>query len=285
MQKKIQKKYDSVKKVYYERFGSNIQDWREDQKIMLQFMDEISTNWESFESFNSKVKFRTIGGASNVHVSDEAMKNAFSNSQPDPQSVLPQTDLVEKNEVAASELLELTANTVAARRQEKAASKGTQDYRTSKRLYESLTEMPNAFRTPWLVTWCTNEEDQTINHFSFTFINGHKIGRVRGDDCDICPVASTHELQIQNRISKILIQRKPDAEDGIQSILIIDDSGVVTSVNAPNTDIMFDQKHWKEIKLEGKESIIDMEMTYSFDNIEFSVCDLPKMKKQLSKPI
>ena len=66
--------------------------------------------------------------------------------------------------------------------------------------------MPNSYDSPWLISYCTDEDD-AINHFSFQLINSVEIGRDLGNECDDCDSknANTMEVQVQHRLRKILI--------------------------------------------------------------------------------
>ena len=76
----------------------------------------------------------------------------------------------------------------------------------ARKIYNDLKVMPNSYDSPWLISYCT-DEDNTINHFSFQLINSVEIGRVPGNECDKCnsKKVSTMEVQIQHRLRKILI--------------------------------------------------------------------------------
>ena len=94
--------------------------------------------------------------------------------------------------------------TIAGRRKTKAQEKKAVNDELAKFIYLNITRMPNSYRSPWLISWRCNEKDDTIDNISFQFCNLHKIGDAAEDEEE----ESKMELQVMNRLSKILIQKK-----------------------------------------------------------------------------
>ena len=86
--------------------------------------------------------------------------------------------------------------TIAGRRKNKALEKKSHNDELSKLIYLNTTRMPNSYRSPWLISWGCNEEDETIDNISFTFSNLHKIGDSAEDEEE----ESKMELQVMNRL-------------------------------------------------------------------------------------
>ena len=66
--------------------------------------------------------------------------------------------------------------------------------------------------------------------------------------------------------------------DGIQSVLIVDSVGHVTTLNSPKCETMFDRSQWRVFDFSPGERLIDVSDTGSFSKIKLLVCKLPKLK-------
>ena len=76
-----------------------------------------------------------------------------------------------------------------------------------------------------------------------------------------------------NEIRKILVQK---GQSGfIQYVGLVNEFGMLTSINYPDTETMHSKDHWKIYCLEEGESLAAIENTNSFENILFYVCKLP----------
>ena len=253
LQLKTEETFKNLRNTFFERLGSNIEDWREDQKIIFQFMDKLNIEYKPIENYNVLVKdmqFRTLSDILNK--SDQEEMNYGAN---------PNQESNDSQNSMYNDSLNWRPHCF--------------------KIYQDLTEIPNAYRTPWLVSWCMNDDKETICHFSFQFINLVRIGMMNVE-CSNCTNASNCELRIQHSLSKILVQKNQQT-DKVQAVILIDDQGVLTSINAPNVSTMFDQDHWKVFTLENEESLINVENTGSFENIKFTVCRLPKLLKKREK--
>ena len=115
-------------------------------------------------------------------------------------------------------------------------------------------------------------KESGIKHFAFQQIDTRMIGPVHANQkCD-----SQVELLLGNNLRKIMVQRIGD--DGIQSVLIVDSVGHVTTLSSPECETMFKRSQWRVFDFAPGETLIDLRNTGSFSKIKLLVCKLPKLK-------
>ena len=52
--------YEKVKKVYFERLASNIDDWNEDHLFIFDFTERLEVKYEEFSSYKERMQFRHL---------------------------------------------------------------------------------------------------------------------------------------------------------------------------------------------------------------------------------